>query len=350
MTCQHITRWLPACNTLARPDGVSYETLLPWRCETGIRDQIKNNQSQITEVVLLGFQSSKGVSIFLFTLILVVYIFTLGGNILIITLVLYGETLHTPMYVFLTQLSVTDIILSTDVIPNLLYVILQDHKTMSFINCIAQQNIFSMIESSECLLVTAMSYDRYLAICKPLHYSSIMSKLFCAKLIIVSWLLSLFIVIIDVLTITCMDFCGPNIIDHIFCDVLPLLKLSCSDTFIVQLELILLSTVVVFLPFVLIIVSYTKVIFTILKIPSTVGKQKAFSTCSSHLTVVSIFYVTLICTYGFPSTGEFINLNKPLALLYTVGTPLGNPLIYSLRNKDIKITFKRLKKSFVNLY
>ncbi|XP_068129379.1 olfactory receptor 1496-like [Hyperolius riggenbachi] len=303
--------------------------------------KFKNNQTRITEVILLGFQSSQVVRIFLFALIFVIYICALCGNLLIITLVFYSKTLHTPMYFFINQLSISDIMLTSDIAPNYLYTMHQENRTMSFTKCISQQYIFAVTEGSECLLLTVMSYDRYMAICNPLHYNLIMSPLFCTKLSIITWLLSIFLMMISTITMACLNFCGPNIVDHFYCDVLPLLRLSCSDTFVVQLEIVLSSMVVLFLPFFFIILSYSYIITTILKIPSTVGKQKAFSTCSSHLIVVSIFYVTLICTYVLPTSRSF-NLNKLLSLLYTLGTPLINPMIYSLRNKDIKTTFEKV--------
>ncbi|CAI9619171.1 unnamed protein product [Staurois parvus] len=277
-----------------------------------------------------------------------VYVLTLFGNLLIITLVYYNKTLHTPMYFFLIQLSISDILLTTDIAPYLLYTLLHEGGTMSFTGCIFQQYMFDVIESTECLLLTVMSYDRFLAICKPLHYTSIMNELFCIILTIISWLFSICSMMIAAITIAGLDFCGPNIIDHFFCDVSPLLKLSCSDTFWVQLDMILNSVPLLFLPFLIIIISYTYIIFTILKIPSKTGKQKAFSTCSSHLTVVCIFYVTLIVIYDLPTSGQSLTISKAVSLIYTVGTPLMNPIIYSLRNRDIKMAFAKLRNSFVS--
>ncbi|XP_077329828.1 olfactory receptor 10A7-like [Lithobates pipiens] len=308
----------------------------------------KNNQTIITEVILLGFQSSKEIRIVLFILLLIVYVLTLFGNLLIITLVYYNKALHTPMYFFLAQLSLSDMLLTTDIAPFLLYTLLHEGGTMSFTGCIFQQHIFDIIESTECLLLTVMSYDRYLAICNPLHYTSIMNELFCIILTIISWLFSILTTVIAAITIAYLDFCGPNIIDHLFCDVSPVLKLSCSDTFWVQLDMILNSVPLLFLPFLIIIISYTYIIFTILKIPSNTGKQKAFSTCSSHLMVVCIFYITLIVIYDLPTSGQSLTIRKLVSLIYTVGTPLLNPIIYSLRNKDIKIAFAKLKNSFVS--
>ncbi|XP_073479914.1 olfactory receptor 10A3-like [Aquarana catesbeiana] len=308
----------------------------------------KLNQTIIKEVIFLGFQSSKDTNIFVFIIFLIVYILTVAGNLLLITLVSYNKTLHTPMYFFLSQLSLSDIMLTTDISPNFLYIILYEGGTMNFTNCIFQYYIFVMAECTECLLLTVMSYDRYLAICNPLHYIIIMDEPFCIKLTIFSWLVSICFMMISTITIATLDFCGPNIIDHFFCDVSPLLKLSCSDTFLVQLEMILLSVPILFLPFLFIVISYIFVIFTILNIPSSTGKQKAFSTCSSHLMVVSIFYVTLIVIYDLPTSGQSLTVSKLMSLLYTVGTPLMNPIIYSLRNNDMKIAFAKLGNHHVN--
>ncbi|XP_018415333.1 PREDICTED: olfactory receptor 10A3-like [Nanorana parkeri] len=317
--------------------------------ERANREKSKYNQTQIKEVILLGFQSTKDINVLVLVFLFIVYILTLGGNLLIITLVSYSKTLHTPMYFFLIQISISDIMLTTDISPNFLYILLHEGETMNFTSCIFQYYIFVMTECTECLLLTVMSYDRYLAICNPLQYIYIMNESLCIKLTIISWLSSICSMMISTITIAGLDFCGPNIIDHFFCDVSPLLKLSCSDTFSVQLEMILLSVPILFLPFLFIVISYIFVIFAILKIPSSTGKQKAFSTCSSHVMVVSLFYVTLIVIYDLPTSGQSLTISKLMSLLYTVGTPLMNPIIYSLRNKDVKFAFNKLIRNCMNL-
>ncbi|KAM9312276.1 olfactory receptor 5V1-like [Gastrophryne carolinensis] len=256
-------------------------------------------------------------------------------------LVSYSKTLHTPMYFFLCQLAISDIMLTSDISPYLLYMALQTGGTMLFEICIFQYFIFGVTECSECLLLTVMSYDRYLAICKPLHYTSIMNKTCCKKLATMSWLVSIVTMMTITITITCLDFCGPHIIDHFYCDISPLLKLSCSDTFLVQYEMIFSGIFMLFLPFLFIVISYICVILTIVKIQSTTGKKKAISTCSSHLTVVFIFYSTLIFIYNLPTSEQSLTVSKLLSLLYTVVTPLINPIIYSLRNMDLMVAFKK---------
>ncbi|CAI9603156.1 unnamed protein product [Staurois parvus] len=201
---------------------------------------------------------------------------------------------------------------------------------------------FVLSETSECFLLTVMSYDRYLAICYPLHYVSIMSQVLCITFVVVAWLLSSFLTSFIIHGVCSLEFCGPNIIDQFFCDFYPVLKLSCSDTSMVQMESTLLCTAVIALPFLLIALSYIYIALTILKISSSSGRLKSFSTCSSHLTVVSIFYGTLLSMYVLPNEGQSQHeeqsqmISKILTLLYTVFTPFLNPFIYSLRNKDIK--------------
>ncbi|XP_075061754.1 olfactory receptor 1500-like [Mixophyes fleayi] len=295
-----------------------------------------NNQTSVTAFILLGFQGTQNVRILLFILFLVIYCVTICGNLLLITLVSYNKNLHSPMYFFLTQLSINDIMLTTDIVPNMLY-ILQDHRgNINFIGCIIQLYFFCASETAECFLLTVMSYDRYLAICNPLRYASIMNSSYCLKLAIISWMLSFSIILLDTITTSMLQFCGPNIIDHFFCDYIPLLEISCSDTTIVQLEIYVLSVIVVIIPCIIIIVSYVNILFTILRTPSNTVRQKAFSTCSSHLTVVSIFFGTLFGVYVLPTKGQSLNISKMLSLVYTVLAPLLNPIIYSLRNKDIK--------------
>ncbi|XP_040198063.1 olfactory receptor 154-like [Rana temporaria] len=247
------------------------------------------------------------------------------------------------MYLFITQLSLFDIILFTDILPNLLYITLHDGCTMSFAECIAQFTFFSHAETSECFLLTVMSYDRYLAICKPLHYNSIMNQSNCIKSVIIIWVLSFKLAMVNSMSLYSLYYCGPNIIHHFFCDYLQILELSCSDTSWIDIQTYLVGLICVIAPFMIIVISYIYIVITILKIKSITGRKKAFTTCSSHLTVVCIFYGTLIAVYLFPTKGQLDILNKVLSLFYTVITPLLNPIIYTFRNKDFKKAAEKIK-------
>ncbi|XP_072006577.1 olfactory receptor 11L1-like [Engystomops pustulosus] len=287
----------------------------------------------ITNVILLGFKNFQTIKNFFFVLMLLTYCVTICGNLLIIVVVSSSRSLHSPMYFFLTQLSFSDILLTTIIVPNMLRVVLYDGASVSLIGCLTQFYCFSATESIECLLLTVMSYDRYQAICNPLRYTSSINLTFCVKSVTISWLFVLFVILTISITMSHLIFCGPNIIDHFFCDFDPILELSCTDTFIVKMESRLIAVPLVISPFLVIIVSYGYIIITIMKIPSVTGRQKTFSTCSSHLAVVCLYYGSLISIYLFPK-GE--NAKKILSLFYNVVTPLLNPIIYSLRNKDIK--------------
>ncbi|XP_056424985.1 olfactory receptor 11L1-like [Hyla sarda] len=296
----------------------------------------------VSEFFLLGFQIYRDLRNSLFFLLLVIYCGTICGNLLIIALVSTSKNLHTPMYFFISHLSISDILLSTDIAPNMFYIVLNNGGTMTFMGCIAQLCFFCSLETFECLLLAVMSYDRYVAICNPLRYSSIMTSGHCVISTIICCLFGFTIALFYVITMITLNFCGPNIIDHFFCDVVPLLELSCSDTFIVHLIMFLLGVPALFIPTTIIVVSYTYIILSILRIPSNTGRQKAFSTCSSHLIVVSIFYGTIFSVYLVPTKGRTLTISKVLSLLYTVFTPLVNPIIYSLRNKDIKKTVQEI--------
>ncbi|XP_073403069.1 olfactory receptor 11A1-like [Dendrobates tinctorius] len=293
----------------------------------------------VTEFILTGFQTSQISRFLMFFLFIVIYGFTIFFNLLIIILVSSNKSLHSPMYFFISQLSISDILLTSDIVPKMLHIILLSRVTITFTDCMAQVCVFGASETFECLLLTVMSYDRYVAICIPLRYTSIMTSSYCVMLAIVSWLVTFSIMVVIITTISLLNFCGPNIIDHFFCDFLPILERSCSDTSIVQLEVYLLSVPLIVIPLIIIIFSYARIIVITLRIPSSSSRQKAFSTCSSHLTVVSIFYWTLFGVYIFPTKGQSLIISKILSLLYTVFTPLINPIIYCLKNNDVKKAF-----------
>ncbi|KAG8573885.1 hypothetical protein GDO81_008908 [Engystomops pustulosus] len=295
-----------------------------------------NNLTDIMEFVLLGFQGSPQLRISIFCLIFVVFLITICGNLMIIVLVSTSRNLHTPMYFFISQLSISDILLTSDITPNMLHILLNNGGTISFVGCMTQCYFFCSVEGCECFLLTLMSYDRYVAVCNPLSYVSIMTSTLCVKLVIFFWWLSLFIGFIYIFTLSRLKFCGRNIIDHLLCDLVPLQEIACSDTFPMKLQLYVLSFPFLIVPSTTIVISYVRIVHSILQIPSNISRQKAFSTCSSHLTVVSIFYWTIFSVYVLPTSGQSSDVNKITSLLYTVFTPMVNPIIYSLRNKDIK--------------
>ncbi|XP_077118529.1 olfactory receptor-like protein I9 [Ranitomeya variabilis] len=296
----------------------------------------ENNVTSLNEFFLLGFQVSQNCRIFLFFLLFLIYCVTICGNLLIITLVSTSKNLHTPMYFFISQLSISDILLPTDIAPYMFYILLNNGATITLIGCMAQLYFFCTVETFECLLLTVMSFDRYVAICNPLHYVSIMTSSLCANFVILFWFLCFFIALIDTLSASRLKFCGPNIIDHFFCDLVPLQDVACSDTFPFKLQTYLLSFPLLVVPILIIVISYGNIVQAVLQIQSNISRHKAFSTCSSHLTVVSIFYLTLFSVYILPTNEQTSEINKIMSLLYTVFTPLINPIIYSFRNKDIK--------------
>ncbi|XP_069818245.1 olfactory receptor 5G9-like [Dendropsophus ebraccatus] len=302
------------------------------------------NKTEVTEFLLLGFRVNRGFRLSLFCLFLMVYWGTICGNLLIIILVSTSKILHTPMYFFISQLSISDILISTDIVPNLLHILLNNGATITFIVCITQYYFFCTSEMFECFLLAVMSYDRYVAICNPLRYSSIMTSGHCVILAAICWLFAFSYTLVYTITLAKLNFCGPNVIDHVFCDIVPLLELACSNTFIVQLEIDVTGTPVIFIATTIIVVSYTYIVSAILRISSSTGRQKAFSTCSSHLIVVSIFYWTLFSVYIVPTKSQTHSMSKILSLLYTVFTPLVNSIIYSLRNGDIKKAIQKYTK------
>ncbi|XP_050773487.1 olfactory receptor 11A1-like [Gopherus flavomarginatus] len=262
-------------------------------------------------------------------------------NILIAALIVTDHRLHTPMYFFLGNLSCLEICYSSTILPRMLASFMTGDRTISVTGCMVQFFWFGFLATAECHMLAMMSYDRYLAICKPLHYTTHMDGRLCMQLAAGSWLSSFISLSILVSCMSQLAFCGPNEIDHFFCDLTPVINISCSDTNMVIMATLILSSINVVLPFLLTLASYVFIISTILRIPSTTGKQKAFSTCSSHLIVVTIFYVTLITVYMLPNSNELTAPNKVFSFFYTILTPLINPLIYSLRNKEVKEAMRR---------
>nr|XP_006133466.2 olfactory receptor 6B1-like [Pelodiscus sinensis] len=304
-------------------------------------DPKQENVTSIKQLILLGFGDLTELQPLLFLLFLLIYMATMAGNLLIVLLVVADRHLHTPMYFFLENLSCLESCYSSTILPRMLASLLTGNRTISVSGCIAQFYFFGFLLTVECYLLSAMSYDRYLAICKPLNYASIMNNVICRQLAAGSWITGILVSAIIIFFMSQLTFCGPSVIDHFFCDFTPMIKLSCSDTHLMELITFMLTFITTLPPFLLTLASYVCIISTILGIPSTNGRQKAFSTCSSHLMVVTLFYGAIMIVYMLPKTGTLRALNKVFSLLYTVLTPLVNPLIYSLRNKDVKEALRK---------
>ncbi|XP_069817391.1 olfactory receptor 10A7-like [Dendropsophus ebraccatus] len=303
----------------------------------------EENQTQVTQIRLIGFRSLHKFRYLLFIVFLLTYLFILVGNLLIILLVSIINHLKTPMFLFLKHLSIADVLLTTTIVPTMLDIIFLDEGLLSFWGCILQLYLFGIVGFIQCSLIALMSYDRCLAICLPLRYSSLMSPNLCLHLVVGSWVLvsvltsSEFLIVIIQFT-----FCGLNSIDHFFCDFGPIVELATSDTSILILQDFVMSILTIFFPFAFIIMTYICIFFSILKISSTFGRRKAFSTCSSHLITVCAYYGTLITVYMKPSDQNSSHVNKYRSLLYVVVTPLMNPIIYSLRNHEIKRAMQKM--------
>uniref|UniRef100_A0A8C4YT20 G-protein coupled receptors family 1 profile domain-containing protein n=1 Tax=Gopherus evgoodei TaxID=1825980 RepID=A0A8C4YT20_9SAUR len=302
-------------------------------------NKCQGNQTTVTEFILLGFGDLPGLHVLLFLLFLVIYIVTMAGNILIVVLVVTDQHLHTPMYFFLGNLSCLETSYTSTMLPRMLDSLLTGNRNISVPSCIIQLYFFGSLAGTECCLLSVMSYDRYLAICKPLHYAALMNDRLCLQLAVASWIGGFVSVAFLISVMSLLTFCGPNEIDHFFSDFSPIMKLSCSDTYWLEVSAVIHSSLFTFPPFLLTLASYVSIITTILRIPSTTGRQKAFSTCSSHLIVVTIFYGTLIIVYLLSDSDALRVLNKVCSVFYGVLTPLVNPLIYRIPVGTVQTTW-----------
>ncbi|XP_053120538.1 olfactory receptor 2AP1-like [Hemicordylus capensis] len=304
------------------------------------------NHTTITEFILLGFGDHHELQILLFLLFLIIYIMAVTGNLLIVVLVVNDRHLQTPMYFFLGNLSCLEICYTSVILPRMLASFLTGNRAISFFGCFIQLYLFGFLVTAETCLLSVMSYDRYLAICKPLQYQFHMSNKVCVSLAAGSWISGCFSVSVVVIWMAHLTYCGFNGIDHFFCDFIPLSKLACSDTSTIMHVAFVLCSVFTFPPFLLTVTSYIFIISAILRISSDSGRQKAFSTCSSHLIVVTIFYGTLMIVYLLPDGPILSSSTKAVSVFYTILTPMINPLIYSLRNKEVKEALRKLVKKF----
>ena len=297
----------------------------------------RENQSSVSEFLLLGLPIQPKQQGVFFALFLGVYLTMVLGNLLILLLIRLDPRLHTPMYFFLSHLAFTDISFSSVTIPKMLINMQTQDQSIPYAECIAQMHFFLLFGCIDNLLLVVMAYDRYVAICHPLHYTTIMREGLCMFLLAGSWLLSCVIALSQTILLAQLSFCADNIIPHFFCDLAALLKLSCSDTSVNELVIFTAGTAVVILPLSGILVSYGLTGVSILRVPSTKGICKALSTCGSHLSVMSLFYGTIMALYFSTSSGKSKDKDMIASLMYTLVTPMLNPFIYSLRNRDMKL-------------
>ncbi|XP_055212175.1 olfactory receptor 5AN1 [Gorilla gorilla gorilla] len=302
------------------------------------------NITEITYFILLGFSDFPRIIKVLFTIFLVIYIISLAWNLSLIVLIRMDSHLHTPMYFFLSNLSFIDVCYISSTVPKMLSNLLQEQQTITFVGCIIQYFIFSTMGLSESCLMTAMAYDRYAAICNPLLYSSIMSPTLCVWMVLGAYMTGLTASLFQIGVLLQLHFCGSNVIRHFFCDMPQLLILSCTDTFFVQVMTAILTMFFGIASALVIMISYGYIGISIMKITSAKGRSKAFNTCASHLTAVSLFYTSGIFVYLSSSSGGSSSFDRFASVFYTVVIPMLNPLIYSLRNKEIKDALKRLQK------
>ncbi|XP_059575090.1 olfactory receptor 5G9-like [Alligator mississippiensis] len=302
------------------------------------------NQTTVTEFILSGLSCDPQLQILLFCVFLVIYLITLAGNAVIMMVIRADTHLHTPMYFFLFHLSFVDICYSSAVVPKMLVNFLRKHKTISVNACFTQTFFIFLSASCETFMLSVMAYDRYAAICNPLHYVRTMNKRVCRQLVSFSWTMGLMDSLVNTLPVLKLHFCGPNTIGHFSCELPPLLTLSCTEAF--ANKIIMISSVVVIglSTFLLMLVSYIHIVSTILRIHSAEGRRKAFSTCSSHLIVVSLLYVTAFVQYMKSSYVSSLVLDQVFSIQYSILTPMLNPIIYSLKNKEVKIALGRILK------
>ncbi|XP_043855433.1 olfactory receptor 5V1-like [Dromiciops gliroides] len=302
----------------------------------------RGNQTVVTELIFLGFSNHPELQGLFFLIFLVIYLVTLLGNLLILTAIRINPVLHTPMYYFLSNLSFLDICYTSTTVPIMLENFFREKKTITYEGCLCQLFFLVTFAGSECVLLAAMAYDRFIAICHPLRYPVLMSKRVCAYLAAGSWLCGLVNSLTHTGLTASLTLCGPNQINHFLCDIPLLLKLSCSDTSANEFMLYVSSATIGLSPCLFTAVSYVLIISAILKIQSAQGRGKAFSTCASHLTVVVIYYGTGNFNYDRPSSGYSLDGDILVSVLFCIVTPMLNPIIYSLRNKEVKSALKKL--------
>ncbi|XP_051822106.1 olfactory receptor 10AG1-like [Antechinus flavipes] len=302
----------------------------------------KDNLTVVEGFILLGFSDLPNLQGFLFGIFSVIYLCILIGNGLLIVITKIEPSLQTPMYFFLGNFSFLEICYTSVTIPRMLVDLWTHKNTISLLHCAVQTCFLYILGVAECLLLAVMAYNRYVAICKPLYYPLIMNRRVCIQLVMMSWIIAVPVLIEETYLIFCLNFCGSKILNHVFCEAPPLVELACGDTYKTEVSVQVVALLFVIIPFLLILTSYVKIIITILRLPSTSGRAKAFSTCSSHLMIVCLFYGSGSIVYLRPKSHHSTGSVKVLALFYTTVTPVFNPLIYSLRNKDVIAALRKL--------
>ena len=301
-----------------------------------------DNQSWVREIILLGLSSDWDAQVALFVLFLVMYLVTVLGNVLIVLLIRLDSRLHTPMYFFLTNLSLVDVSYATSIVPQMLVHFLAEHKGIPYVSCAAQLFFSLGLGGIEFVLLAVMAYDRYVAVCDPLRYSVIMHGGLCARLAVTSWVSGSVNSLVQTTITFQLPMCTNKYIDHISCELLAVVRLACVDTSSNEVAIMVSSIVLLMTPFCLVLLSYIRIISTILKIQSTVGRKKAFHTCASHLTVVVLCYGMTIFTYIQPNSSPSVLQEKLISVFYALLMPVLNPMIYSLRNKELKGAWQKL--------
>ncbi|NXI64479.1 O10A7 protein, partial [Anseranas semipalmata] len=299
------------------------------------------NQTIVTHFLLLGFALHGKMQLLFFIVISIMFLAIMIGNSLIVVITTIDSVLHTPMYYFLKNLALTEMCYSLSIVPKLLSILLVERKMTSFTACALQLGGTILFVTCECFLLGAMAYDRQVAICHPLHYATMMNRDLCFKMAGGSWLAGVSVALVFTTWLFTLPFCGRNKIDHFFCDVSPVLKLVCADTALFELLIFIATVTIVMIPFSLIVISYLHIIHAVLQIPSALGQRRAFSTCATHLLVVTLFYSTTGIIHLRPKSSLSPHMKKMVSLSYTVVTPMLNPVIYTLRNQKVKQSLKR---------
>lgn len=301
-----------------------------------------HNLTTVTDFILLGFSHFSKWNMVMFVVFLIIFLMTIVGNSLIILAVRVNDKLQTPMYFFLSNLSVLEMCYTSITIPNILFSLARGTNVISFTGCIIQVYLFTLCATTECILLACMACDRYVAICRPLHYTVIINKMVCLCLAALAWLSGILNSTINTVCTTSLWFCGRNSIERLYCEVQPLIRLSCSDTHINNILATLSAVVFGVSCLIFILTSYIFILVTIFRIPSRASRQKTFSTCASHITVVILYFGALIFMYLLPNNGSSEKLDSAVSMIYSTVTPMLNPIIYSLRNNQVLEALKCL--------